>query len=299
MTRRRSAQMLQVISGTIGVKLKLDLQDQIVGYVEYLWGDSKGHVLGFIIEDLVTCLKITTAGRVYADREEIKENRAGNANAGQGKLIKCYNCNGLVHIAHNCTQPKRPQNSDFFKDKMLLMQAQENGAVLDEEEMLFLAGKQTNTFDADVYDQPVKDLAQNNDNIFQVNECDAFDLDVDDEPTAQSIFMANLSSDGPTHLQAGPSNASILSEIHDLDNAINPSDNNQVEHEIHNEVQQITVIDSTSANMGNSNVIPYEQYLTVNDVSVVPSSAFSVPNDAYVLHDNDAYVPTDPLATKL
>ncbi|GJR12270.1 hypothetical protein Tco_0794922 [Tanacetum coccineum] len=75
------------------------------------------------------------------------------------------------------------QNSDFFKDKMLLMQAQENGAVLDEEELLFLVGDQTNTFDADVDDQPVRDLAQSDDDIFQADECDAFDSDVDDEPT--------------------------------------------------------------------------------------------------------------------
>ncbi|GKE74721.1 hypothetical protein Tco_1536762 [Tanacetum coccineum] len=173
-------------------------------------------------------------------------------------------------IPMNYTQLKRPQNSNNFKDKMMLMQAQETGAVLDEEELLFLA-----------------------------NECDAFDSDVDDEPTSQSIFMANLSSAGPANLQAGPSNVSILSKVHDLENAIDHSVNNQDEHEIHNEVQQEKVIDSTSADMGNSNVIPYEQYLMINDVSVVPSCASSVPNDAYVLYDNDTYVPPDPVATEL
>ncbi|GKB89491.1 hypothetical protein Tco_0961763 [Tanacetum coccineum] len=70
--------------------------------------------------------------------------------------------NEVGHIARNYTQPKRPQNSDYFKDKMLLMQAQENGAVLDEEELLFLAGEQGNTFDADMDNQPVQDLCSMN-----------------------------------------------------------------------------------------------------------------------------------------
>ncbi|GKC62945.1 hypothetical protein Tco_1095543 [Tanacetum coccineum] len=188
--------------------------------------------------------------------------RAGNANAGQGKPIKCYN-------------------------------------LLDEEELLFLVGEQANTFDANVDNQPVQDLALNEDNIFQADECDAFDSDVDGEPTAQSIFMVNLSPTRPTNLQASPSNASILSEVHILDNAIDHSVNNQDEHEIYNEVQHANAIDSTSVDMGNSNVIPYEQYLSVNNVSVVPSYASFVLNDACVLFDNDAYVPHDPIATEL
>ncbi|GKE22589.1 hypothetical protein Tco_1434101 [Tanacetum coccineum] len=64
-------------------------------------------------------------------------NRVGNANPGQAKKVKCYNYNGIGPIARNCTQPKRPQNSENFKDKMLLMQAQENGVALDEKQLLF------------------------------------------------------------------------------------------------------------------------------------------------------------------
>ncbi|GJY92798.1 hypothetical protein Tco_0508580 [Tanacetum coccineum] len=77
------------------------------------------------------------------------------------------------------------------------------------------------------------------------------------------------------------------------------SNNDQVEHEIHSEVQQSTVIDSNNADMGNSNVIPYEQYLTTNDVSVVPSCASSAPNTAYVLIDNNVHTPNEPLVTEL
>ncbi|GJV59132.1 retrovirus-related pol polyprotein from transposon TNT 1-94 [Tanacetum coccineum] len=160
-----------------------------------------------------------------------------------------------------------------MQDKMLLIQAQKNSVVLDEEELLFLAGEQANTFDADMDNQPVQDLALNEDNIFQADECDAFDSDVDDEPTAQSIFMANLSLTGSANPQAGPSNASILSEAN--------------------------VIDSTSVDMGNSNVIPYEQYLLVNNISVVPSCASSTLNDVCVSSDNDAFVPHDLIATQL
>ncbi|GJW28106.1 hypothetical protein Tco_0044981 [Tanacetum coccineum] len=99
-------------------------------------------------------------------------------------------CKGIGHIARECPQPKRPQDSDYFKDKMLLMHAHENGAVLDEEQLLFLAGEQVTNFDDDV-----DDLALNVDHVFEADQCDAFDSDVDEGPTTQTMFMANLTSE--------------------------------------------------------------------------------------------------------
>ncbi|GKD12830.1 hypothetical protein Tco_1197237 [Tanacetum coccineum] len=107
--------------------------------------------------------------------------------------------------------------------------------------------------------------------------------------------MANLSSAGPTNLQASSSDASILSEVPDQENANVASNNDQVKHEIHREVQQSTIIESNNADMGNSNIILYEQYLTTNDVSVVPSCASSAPNTAYVLIDNNVHTPNELL----
>nr|GEU88706.1 protein RADIALIS-like 3 [Tanacetum cinerariifolium]GEU88892.1 protein RADIALIS-like 3 [Tanacetum cinerariifolium] len=77
------------------------------------------------------------------------------------------------------------------RDKMLLMQAQENGVALDEEKLLFIACGQDNV-DDDVDEQPVQDLALNMDN---------------------TMFMANLSPADPVYDEAGSSyDSDILSE---------------------------------------------------------------------------------------
>ncbi|GJZ08345.1 hypothetical protein Tco_0542628 [Tanacetum coccineum] len=123
---------------------------------------------------------------------------------------------------------------------------------------------------------------------------------LDDEPTAQSIFMANLSPVELANPKFGPSNASILSEVHILENAIDHSISNQDELEILLKYKnRSVVIDTTSVHMGNSNVIPYEQYLSVNDISSVPSCVSSTLNSVCVSPVNDAFVTHDPIATEL
>nr|GEW12100.1 retrovirus-related Pol polyprotein from transposon TNT 1-94 [Tanacetum cinerariifolium] len=45
---------------------------------------------------------------------------------------------GEWHMARQCTQPKRPKNAAWFKEKLMLAEAQEAGQILDKEQLAFL-----------------------------------------------------------------------------------------------------------------------------------------------------------------
>ncbi|GJY55567.1 hypothetical protein Tco_0454682 [Tanacetum coccineum] len=78
---------------------------------------------------------------------------------------------------------------------MLLMQAQESGAVLDEEQLLFLTGEQVTNVDDDMDDSPENDLALNVDHVFEADECDAFDSNVDEETDVQHNYIVDSDAD--------------------------------------------------------------------------------------------------------
>nr|GFA06475.1 hypothetical protein [Tanacetum cinerariifolium] len=77
-------------------------------------------------------------------------------------------------------------NSVWFKEKILLVQAQEAGQLLDEERLAFLADPGVaKTQDT----QPT--IIHNAD--FQTDDLDAFNSECDEVPCAKAFLMANLS----------------------------------------------------------------------------------------------------------
>nr|GEY30534.1 reverse transcriptase domain-containing protein [Tanacetum cinerariifolium] len=69
------------------------------------------------------------------------------------------------------------------------------------------------------------------------DDCDVFDSDVDDAPTAQTMFMANLSSADPDTDEAGPSyDSNILSEVQDHDHYEDVICTHHEEHAMHDSI---------------------------------------------------------------
>ncbi|GJW22618.1 hypothetical protein Tco_0033240 [Tanacetum coccineum] len=64
---------------------------------------------------------------------------ASGSNSGKQRTVICYNYKGEGHMSKQCTKPKRKRDDSWFKDKVLLVQAQANGQILHEEELAFLA----------------------------------------------------------------------------------------------------------------------------------------------------------------
>nr|GEU50428.1 hypothetical protein [Tanacetum cinerariifolium] len=107
------------------------------------------------------------------------------------------------------------------------------------------------------------DLALNVDNVFQADDCVTFNSDVDEAPTAQTMFMANLSFADRVTDEAGPSyDSDILFEV--------------LDHELY--------LDAACAHHEG-------HYVKDNEVPVVHSNVSYVPNDAFMMIYNDMCEP--------
>ncbi|GKB58439.1 hypothetical protein Tco_0914625, partial [Tanacetum coccineum] len=106
-----------------------------------------------------------------------------------------------------CTKPKRKRDDSWFKDKVLLVQAQANGQILHEEELAFLADPGITE------DQATQTIITHN-AAYHADDLDAYDSDCDELNTVKVALMANLSHYG----------SDALAEVHTHDNV----DNNMI-----------------------------------------------------------------------
>ncbi|GJU23397.1 integrase, catalytic region, zinc finger, CCHC-type containing protein [Tanacetum coccineum] len=126
---------------------------------------------------------------------------ASRSNLGKQITVICYNYKGEGHMSKQCTKPKRKQDDSWFRDKVLLVQAQANGQILHEEELAFLADLGT------AEGQATQTVITHN-AAYQADDLDAYDFDSDELNTAKVALMGNISHYG----------SDALAEVHNPDN---------------------------------------------------------------------------------
>ncbi|GJX51931.1 integrase, catalytic region, zinc finger, CCHC-type containing protein, partial [Tanacetum coccineum] len=114
---------------------------------------------------------------------------ASGSNSGKQMIVRCYNCKGEGHMSKQCTKPRRKRDDSWFKDKVLLVQAQASGQILHEEELAFLA-------DPGIPEAQATQTVITHNAAYQADDLDTYDSNCDELNTAKFALMANLSHYG-------------------------------------------------------------------------------------------------------
>nr|GFB80457.1 hypothetical protein [Tanacetum cinerariifolium] len=96
-------------------------------------------------------------------------------------------------MSKQCIKPKRKRDAEWFKDKVLLVQAHANGQMLQEEELDFLADPGTS-------ESSSNQAIITTNAAYQADDLDAYDSDCDELNSAKVALMANLSHYGSNTL---------------------------------------------------------------------------------------------------
>ncbi|GJW58919.1 integrase, catalytic region, zinc finger, CCHC-type containing protein [Tanacetum coccineum] len=183
---------------------------------------------------------------------------ASGSNSGKQRTVICYNCKGEGHMSRQCTKPKRKRDDSWFKEKVLLVQAQAHGQILNEEELAFLA-------DLDIPEGQSTQTVITHNAAYQADDLDAYDSDCDELNSAKVALMANLSHYG----------SDALAEVHNHDNM-----NNNVAHQavqVMPSSQQSNIVNHSETKItSDSNIIPYSQYMIESQQVTVQNSNSSV-----------------------
>ncbi|GKC69698.1 integrase, catalytic region, zinc finger, CCHC-type containing protein, partial [Tanacetum coccineum] len=197
------------------------------------------------IKHMMSFLSAIITSRYPTTNNQLRNSRTytpgeSGSNTGKQRTIICYNCKGEGHKSKQCTKSKRKRDDSYFKDKVLLVQAQANGQILHEDELAFLADPGTRE------GQATQTVITHNAS-YQADDLDAYDSDCDELNTTKVALVANLS-----HYVSV-----ALAEAYNPDNV----DNNMIN-------QGVQVMPSSEQ----SNVVNQPETVITSDINIIPYS---------------------------
>nr|GEW01743.1 hypothetical protein [Tanacetum cinerariifolium] len=186
--------------------------------------------------------------------------------SGKQRVIVCYNCKGEGHMSKQYTKPKRKRDAQWFEDKVLLVQAQANGQVLQEKELELLA-------DPGIAETSSTQYTVTNNAAYQADDLDAYDSDCDELNSAKIALMANLSHYGSDN----------LAEAHNQDNVYNNLLYQEVKETSTSE--QLNILNQSETKITcDSNIFLYSQYMNESQYTTVQNSSSPALQDDLILY---------------
>nr|GFC70072.1 hypothetical protein [Tanacetum cinerariifolium] len=162
-------------------------------------------------------------------------------------------------------KPRRKRDAEWFKDKVLLVQAQANGQVLQEEELEFL-------IDPGIQESSSNQMVITNNAAYQADDLDAYDSDCDETNSAKIALMANLSHYGSDN----------LAEVNNQEIRVNSV--NHQERQVQSTSEQFSTLTHSNTEIeSDRNIIPYSQYLTETQTNTVQNLTSPALQDDLIL----------------
>ncbi|GJU50128.1 retrovirus-related pol polyprotein from transposon TNT 1-94 [Tanacetum coccineum] len=163
------------------------------------------------------------------------------------------------------SKAKEEKGCYVVQRKVLLVEAQGNGKVLNEEELEFLT-------DPGIAEGPVTQSVITHNTTYQADDLDAYDSDCDEISTAKAVLMANLSS----------YESNVLFEVPISNNTNNDMLNQSVQEMPYSEPSHFVEHPENEIH-SDSNIIPYSQYLIESQNAAVQDTNSSAQQDALIL----------------
>nr|GEU55606.1 hypothetical protein [Tanacetum cinerariifolium] len=191
--------------------------------------DAINHMMSFLT-DVVTSRYPLTNNQLRNSSNPRQQASINNGRVTVQPIQGRQNSLAAGHMSKQCTKPKRKRDEAWFKDKVLLVQAQAYRQFLHEEELEFLA-------DPRITEAQSTHYVITNNVAYQADDLNAYDSDCDEINSAKIALTENLSHYGSNNL-AEKTNAIV---IRDSEETLMLED----EIEVPKELPKVSMVDSS------------------------------------------------------